>query len=93
MTYHEGTDGGSGLAVPVLDPSAKGVGCQRHAPPSPYPMRKRPGTRVLAVEWASKSCWKGTEILAPPQDFANRLPYPGRHSVSVALLMVFAKLV
>jgi len=42
----------------------------------------------MEVEWASKSCWMGTDILAPPQDFANRLPYACCHPVSVALLIL-----
>jgi len=31
MTGHEGIERGSGLSLPVLDPSTKSVGSKRHA--------------------------------------------------------------
>jgi len=60
---------------PYSTPALKVFAVNATSPPF-YPMRKRPGTHLLEVEWVSRSCWTDTEILAPPPHRISKTDYP-----------------
>ena len=75
------------LAFPVLDPGTKKCGQS-----TPRPGRFTPRKRDLVpmcrrLDGPRGLSERALKFLPPPQDFENRLPYSGRHSISVAVLI------